>query len=788
MATPSSPSNQSGPSSRDLAQSIKQLIEDQGDYNNLLKNALKDANKMDGVYKRIQARIESMNKDSINIKRVSAELYSLKQKEVIARKNAADIEKELSDNTRRDIKQRQTLNTLLKSTSDTQTKLRVMKQMQVMDAKLEANLELKALDIAKQGIKIAQDEVKAGEKSLSIEKEIRKQVGFTGAAFKFLADKIGVGESLQEDMVQNARRLNEEGKKFGIFDKIGLLAKAGLGALTEVFRDPLAFAAAWKAVSAGFDKLGSAFAKLGGAGKGLSGDSSDVVSKLASPISGLVKNIPLVGGLIGGMVDGFASMLDLIVGVDNVIVKAGRNLGMTSAQARQLNRHFQDISLSQGNVFVTSKKMLESYSELAGQLEVNNKLSDEALQTNIMLKDFAGLELDTRAKIAEVGKISGKGSEGVVKSVLAQVKGLERATGVQLNYQKILKEVSSLSGVLGLQFSKYPAQLTKSLLTIKAMGMDMKQLDSIADSFLDIESSISKEMEAQILTGKDINLNKARELFLNNDLAGAAAEINKHVGSSADFLKMNRIQAQSMAEAMGMSRDQMADMLQKQELYSKLGAKGTENAREMYQLALKKYGTEKEMAAALGEQAYQSMVQASTQEKLMAFVEKIKQSVVDFIERSKIIEKVEAFVTKLTNPDTIKGIVGTIKNAIADFIAFSGELLADVARFVSHLPFTDKSVWQSRADTIQGTTAGMANNIRAMGGDFGAMSVNQPTPQAAAAQQAGMQQQNKGFAGAQTITLNNITQLDNKIIAQSSKKVLVEQADGDKNRAINPYG
>jgi hypothetical protein len=305
---------------------------------------------------------------------------------------------------------------------------------------------------------------------------------------------------------------------------------------------------------------------------------------------------------------------------------------------------------------------------------------------------------------------------------------------------------------------------------------------------LDVESSIAKEMEAQILTGKNINLNKARELFLNNKLAEAGAELSKQLGTSEEFLSMNRIAAESFAQAMGMSRDQVADMLQKQELYSRLGAKGTENAREMYQLALKKYGTEKAMAAAMGEQAYQSMVQASTQEKLMAFVEKIKQSVVDFIERSKIIEKVEAFVTKLTNPDTIKGIVGTIKNAIADFIAFSGELLADVARFVSHLPFTDKSVWQSRADTIQGTTAGMANNIRAMGGNFGATSVNQPTQQAAAAQPAAAQQQNTGFAGAQTITLNNITKLDDKTVAYSSKKVYVEQADLDKNRIISPYG
>jgi hypothetical protein len=208
----------------------------------------------------------------------------------------------------------------------------------------------------------------------------------------------------------------------------------------------------------------------------------------------------------------------------------------------------------------------------------------------------------------------------------------------------------------------------------------------------------------------------------------------------------------------------------------------------MYELALKKYGTEEKMAAAMGEQAYQSMLQASTQEKLMALIEKIKQSVIDFIERSGIIEKIEAFVNKLTNPDTIKGIIGTIKNAIADFIAFSGELLADVARFVSHLPFTDKSVWQSRADTIQGTTAGMANNIRAMGGDFGAMSVNQPTPQAVVAQQSGTQQQNAGFQGARPIVVNSIVQVEKKTIGRASNEVNDQYVKIDYSRFTNPNG
>lgn len=703
---------------------LKEFKKDQGDLNDILKDTISSLSKMATSYENIVGKVESLNKSTLNIKELNKELQKSVQKRVVVENSLAKLEQELQKNGKNEVLKAKEFLKSTQKISELEEKRR--KAIAIGDNAKKADLEFilayetKRNERQKEGLtvqaaayvgqlqalRLTKEQEAYANEALQNEKNIAKSVGFTGKLISLSNKYLGIGASLHEKIVLEAREGVSTTKnwiKFG-----GLLTAAFLGTFNLV------------------SKIGKFIGTQVIDGlKALTPEGGGVVSGITGGVSSMIKNIPLVGGLLGSIVDGFSALLDVVVGVDSAIVKAGRNLGMTSDQARQLNRHFQDVSFNQGNVFVTSKKLLESQVELSNQLGLNNRLSDEALQTNIMLKDFAGLELDTRSKIAEVAKISGRSSEGVVKSVLAQVKGLERATGIQFNQQQILKEVASLSGVLGLRFSKYPAELTKSLLTVKAMGMEMKQLDSIADSFLDFESSISKEMEAQLLTGKELNFNKARELFLNNDLAGAAAEINRQVGSSAEFLKMNRIAAESFAQSMGMSRDQLGDMLQKQELYTRLGAKGTENAREMYQLALKRYGTEKAAAAAMGEQAFQSMVQASTQEKLVALIEKIKQSVIDFIERSNIIQKIEKFVNMLTNPDTIKGILGTIRDAISSFVEFSGELLADVARFVSHLPFTDKVLWQERGDIIQGTTARMANNIRSMGGNFGGETVSQ---------------------------------------------------------------
>ena len=89
---------------------------------------------------------------------------------------------------------------------------------------------------------------------------------------------------------------------------------------------------------------------------------------------------------------------------------------------------------------------------------------------------------------------------------------------------------------------------------------------------LDFETSIGTEMEAELLLGRDLNFDKARALALSGDAAGAAAEIRKQTGSSAQFGKLNVIQQEALAKAAGMTADELANSLRQEEQLNKLGA------------------------------------------------------------------------------------------------------------------------------------------------------------------------------------------------------------------------
>jgi hypothetical protein len=723
MATPTGNEN-----TRATVSGLEDVKKKQGDFNGILKDSINLLKQMGKQYENLEGRLESMSKSAINVKDIEKELEKAKTKQYVISKQLAALEKDVTQEGKNKIDQYLKSSEKISELEKRQAQYKregnsakaaevdyLLNKYTLMNERQKVGLSVNESSLLgmREANRLAEESMVFGEEKLNQEKQIRKAIGFTGAAMGFFAEKLGIGASYQEDLIEKAKELQTIGQKLTFGDKIAALGKASLGALGEIIRDPVAFAAAWKAVSMGFDKLGDSAASVGKGIAGLSDESSTIVSGIAGHVSGLLKNIPLVGGLLGGLVEGFASIFDLVIGIENTVVKSGRELGMSRYEAEKMHHEFAAINVTNGDIFVTSRKLLETQVELSKILGVNNRLSEEQLSTSIKLKDLAGLENETIAQFAEISKISGKSQEGVVKSVLAQVEGLKKATGISLNQKQILKETAGMSGVLGLQFAKYPEKLTKSVLTVKALGLELKDVDALADSFLDFESSISNEMEAQLLTGKNINLSKARELFLTNDLAGAAMEINSQVGSSAEFLKLNRIQAESLAKAFGMSRDQMGDMLKKQEFLGKLGAKETDNAREQLRLGLEKYKSQKALNEALGDEAYNSLVTASTQEKMAALIEKIKNSIVDFISGSGIMEKIQHFMDTLSDPEKVRAIINKVKGFMASAVEFIGSAAYHIIDALDYIAFGQ--IPNDFIESIKSGAENMGANIRSIG-------------------------------------------------------------------------
>jgi hypothetical protein len=210
----------------------------------------------------------------------------------------------------------------------------------------------------------------------------------------------------------------------------------------------------------------------------------------------------------------------------------------------------------------TLKDTLETISELTKQTGMNaqNIFSSEVLGQAAALKTTMGLTAEEAGGIAIMAQTSGKSVDDITKSVVATTSAFNGANRSAVSQGQVLRDVANTADSIKLSLGNNDVAITKAASAARRLGMDLARVDQIAESLMNFEDSIGKELEAELLTGKQLNLEKARELALNNDLKGLSEELFKNSSDIAEFGKMNRIQQESYAAALGMSRDELAKM------------------------------------------------------------------------------------------------------------------------------------------------------------------------------------------------------------------------------------
>jgi hypothetical protein len=225
----------------------------------------------------------------------------------------------------------------------------------------------------------------------------------------------------------------------------------------------------------------------------------------------------------------------------------------------------------------------------------------------------------------------------------------------------------------------------------------------MSESLLSFESSIENELSAELLTGKNLNFETARQLAMNNDIAGAAEEIAKQVGTSADFAKMNALQQESIAKAAGLTKDELAQSLIDKESLTKIGFKDAEAAKAKYE-TLRKTMTAEQAAKALGDETLAGQYeQQSVQERFAQATEKLKEI---FIQ---IAEPVMAIVSPLMN---LVGSVLPLVNVLLQPIVFAFQTIGSTLSTI----FTCLSESKGVLASILGiaTLVGVAMNYSAI--------------------------------------------------------------------------
>ena len=261
----------------------------------------------------------------------------------------------------------------------------------------------------------------------------------------------------------------------------------------------------------------------------------------------------MVFGALLAIANKFASSIDVI----------GKQFGSLNV----LGDGFKNELLSSQEAVVGIGASLEDVVATTNELSSEFGLSlDEAVDLSAQIIDTAravGLSNEEAAKLSGIlqttSGLSGEQAERLTEGAF------QLAAANRVNPSAVLKDMAASSETFAMFSEDGGDNLAKAAVQARALGLSLDTTAKIAEGLLDFESSITAEVEASVLIGRQLNLQKARELALTNDLEGAMTEIVKQVGTEAEFNKLMLPQRQALAKSIGVSVSDLAKMVANQD-------------------------------------------------------------------------------------------------------------------------------------------------------------------------------------------------------------------------------
>jgi hypothetical protein len=387
------------------------------------------------------------------------------------------------------------------------------------------------------------------KKRLDNEKEITKAIGVTGNALKGLSKIPGIGSMLKteeaiEEMKELADTMQAQGKNVNSFSNKLKLASVGLKTA------------------------------VGG-----------IKAALTDPVTILT--------FIG------ESLLKGSTG----IAAFEKSLGVSYEQAYKLNTQLNFVGNNVFDAYINGEKLKKSFIDLSESMGFVADYGNEALVSMTNLTGKLGLSNQEAAQLTTLSRMQSTNTEAVLDNIGRSVTAMNKQGKTTILLKDVMKEVANVSKATAVSLGSNPVKIAEAVVAAKQLGTTLQQIESTADSLLNFESSIENELKAELLTGKELNLERARAAALANDMKTLSEEIGKNEEIIGAFASGNRVAQQATAEALGMSREQLANMVYQQEAMN-IGAEG--------------------VRAKYGEQAYEALKAQDAQEKFANSVEKLK--------------------------------------------------------------------------------------------------------------------------------------------------------------------
>ena len=252
------------------------------------------------------------------------------------------------------------------------------------------------------------------------------------------------------------------------------------------------------------------------------------------------------------------TLMKKLVSLSNEFAKAAAEAaeahGTSVVAMTEMKLQAAETSFHGKNILADSKDILAVQAQVAKEMGTSYAVSGE-MASNIAETGRAfGFGVEAAGEFTSALMQNGV-AVGDTHQLLQDVGGELLGTG--LNAGAVIQDMTQNSKMIGKHFKGNVKEFKKAAIQAAKMGVSLESMSNVADALLDIEGSMTAQFELQALTGKQMNLDDARRLAMQGDIAGATQSVLDQVGGIHELNQMDYFEKKKLAEATGLEIDEL---------------------------------------------------------------------------------------------------------------------------------------------------------------------------------------------------------------------------------------
>jgi len=272
-----------------------------------------------------------------------------------------------------------------------------------------------------------------------------------------------------------------------------------------------------------------------------------------------------------------------------------KNLSLGKEAADGVYSNLKNFKGTLDSSLQSTQKLVDAFNDLSELSDFSFIATKNQVDAQILLTKEIGVSKEAALGYQSAVAVSNIDAKKGLDIVYDQIAAFANQNGIVADGRKIFDQINKTSKLIQLNFRGNFDSLVKTTLQANKLGLSLDQVSKVGESLLNFEQSISSELEAELLTGRDLNLEKARLFALNHDIAGLTQEIANQNITAESFAAMNVIQQEAIAKALGMQASELGEALYNQKLIEQTAGNFTKDlraqaaeARKINNLALEK--------------------------------------------------------------------------------------------------------------------------------------------------------------------------------------------------------